>query len=146
MIEGGGGGRQRRVAMQHHHAHTRQCMRALMHTLCAAAQWARQHGTPGCATSAAHRAAGRHLSRAPARAGQLPSPRTFMYRPAWRIIHTGGRSTASPRMARSMSGSAAVPLDAALGADAAGAAAWATTGARRLPAACARQEIGGYMR
>lgn len=30
---------------------------------------------------------------------------TFMCRPAWRIIHTGGRSTVSPRAARSSSGS-----------------------------------------
>lgn len=33
--------------------------------------------------------------------------RAFMYRPACRIIHTGGRSTGSPRSARSSSGSAA---------------------------------------
>lgn len=32
-----------------------------------------------------------------------------MYRPAWRIIQTGGLSTASPRSARSMSGSEEEP-------------------------------------
>lgn len=40
---------------------------------------------------------------------------TFMYRPAWRIIHTGGRSTASPRSARSMSGSSLLPCRSASG-------------------------------
>ena len=34
---------------------------------------------------------------------------TFMYRPACRIIHTGGLSTASPRRARSISGSEEEP-------------------------------------
>ena len=34
---------------------------------------------------------------------------TFMYLPAWRIIQTGGLSTASPRRARSMSGSEEEP-------------------------------------
>ena len=37
---------------------------------------------------------------------RLPGGHTFMQRPACRIIHTGGRSTASPRSARSSSGSA----------------------------------------
>ena len=41
--------------------------------------------------------------------GDTENSLAFMYRPAWRIIHTGGLSTASPRRARSISGSEEEP-------------------------------------